>query len=458
MKNIITGKGPMLYKKLIKWTPERMIFIGFLIFILFGALLLTLPISSSSGNITNFTDALFTATSSVCVTGLVVVDTNTYWSGFGKIVILTLIQIGALGIMSLVTLVSVITGRSLGLSQRIAIKESISNYSLENIVTVFRRIMKMTFMIEGIGALLISVVLIPAYGPLQGIGKSIFHAVSAFCNAGFDVFGTDANQFASLTAYNSNYYMLLTTAILIILGGLGFIVWDDVLEFKRFSRFQLHTKIVICMTIALIALGTVLILIFESHDTLSEASFPVKLLNAFFHSVSTRTAGFNTISLDEMDPTSSLITIMLMFIGAAPGSTGGGIKVTTMFIILTAVVTYLKGHKNIHAFKRKITAEIINKAFIIFILSLLLILITTIVLLINKDGSFLQALFEAVSAFATVGLSTGITPGLEVISKYQLIITMFLGRIGIITAFTVLTSRQGKENVSYRYPEGKITV
>ena len=458
MRGFRIGKTMTKYERFVRMTPARMIFLGFILLILLGALLLSLPISSNNGTNTNFIDALFTATSSVCVTGLVVVDTNTYWSMFGKIIILMLIQIGALGIMSVVTLLSVITGKNLGLSQRMAIKESISNYSLENIVTVFKNILKVTLIIESIGAIITSIELIPIYGPFEGIGKSIFHSVSAFCNAGFDVFGTNTDEFTSLTKFHSNFLIMLTTSALIIIGGLGFIVWDDIAKNKRFSRFTLHTKIVLIMTLVLIVSGTVLFMIFEKDNTMNVFPLHIKVLNSFFQSVTTRTAGFNSISLSEMKPITGLITIILMFIGAAPGSTAGGIKITTFFVLIVTVISFIRGHSEVQILKRRITSDIIIKAISIVFLSFTLIVITTIVLLINNEGSLLQSLFEATSAFATVGLSTGITPGLSNPSKYQLITTMLLGRVGIITTFAAFTTKQGKDNVTYRYPEGKITV
>lgn len=444
--------------KIFRATPARMIFFGFAALILLGALLLALPFSTRNGEGIAFIDALFTAASSVCVTGLVVVDTNTYWSLFGKIVILSLIQIGALGIMSVVTLFSVLTGKTLGLSQRLAIKESISYYSLDNIVIIFKEILKITFVIEGIGALIIAMDLIPVYGWAEGAARSVFHSVSAFCNAGFDVFGSESATFVSLSGHQRDPLMLLTTAALIILGGLGFIVWNDLLANRRFSRMALHTKIVLFMTGILLSAGTLLYLLFESGNTMVGLTAPYKVLNAFFHSVSARTAGFNTLPLDQMEPASNLITIILMFIGAAPGSTAGGIKTTTFFVLILAVIAFLRGRSDVQAFERRIASEVVHKAVAIFILSLMLILTTTVVLLANHEGGLLETLFEAASAFGTVGLSTGITPDLCTISKLQLIITMLLGRVGTITAFAAFTTMQGRGTITYRCPEGNITV
>ena len=458
MKDRATHRSLLNKKMLNRPTPAAIIFFGFIALILLGTSLLALPISARNGSSTGFTNALFTATSSVCVTGLVVVDTNTYWSTFGKIVILTLIQIGALGIMSIVTLFSVITGRTLGLSQRIALKDSISYYSIENIVIIFKEILKLTLVIEGIGTLITAIDLIPIYGPMEGFAKSLFHSVSAFCNAGFDIFGTDAAKFSSLTQFKGDYWMLLTTAVLIILGGLGFIVWNDVLGNKKFSRFTLHSKIVLIMTGVLLVAGTLSYMVFESGNTMQELPVHLRILNSFFHSVSARTAGFNTLPLEKMDIVTCLITIVLMFIGAAPGSTAGGIKTTTFFVLVLTVMTFLRGRSEVQIFDRRITTEVIMKAVAIFIMSLTLVLLTTVVLLVNHEGSLVETLFEAVSAFGTVGLSTGITPNLCSISKIQLVMTMLLGRVGTITAFAAFTAMQSKDRVAYRCPEGNITV
>lgn len=439
-------------------TPARIIITGFILLILFGAFLLALPISAKSGNATGFFNALFTATSSVCVTGLVVVDTNTYWSLFGKIVILALIQIGALGIMSVVTVFAVVTGRSLGLKQRLALKESISNYSLENITTVFKGILKLSLTLEAVGAIIVSFVLIPIYGPFVGIGKSVFHSVSSFCNAGFDVFGSETDKFTSLTNFNTSYVMVLTTAALIIVGGLGFIVWSDIGHNKRWSRLAMHTKIVLLVTAVLLASGTIAYMVFESKNTMDGMALHTKLLNAFFHSTSARTAGFNTLPVGDMDTVPGLFTIILMFIGAAPGSTAGGVKITVIFVLGVAMFSFLRGHHELQVFERRIPAETIYKCVSIFLLSITLVIVTTMVLLINNEGTLLQTLFESVSAFGTVGLSTGITTELSDVSKIQLVITMFLGRVGTITAFAALTSSEGKSNLAYRCPEGKIVV
>jgi len=318
-----------------KPTPAKILSAGFIILISLGAFLLWMPFSARNGKSTAFIDAFFTATSAVCVTGLVVVDTNSHWSLIGQIIILLLIQIGALGIMSIVTLFAVFTGKNMGLTQRLAIRDSISHFSLVNIVNTFKRILMVTLVIEGFGALLIAIVLVPQYGWLGGFWRSIFHAISAFCNAGFDIFGTTQNPFASLTEFNKNIFILIITGILIVLGGLGFIVWQDIYVNKKFKKFSLHSKIVIAMTATLLLIGTMGFLAFESNHAFKDLSWVHKITNSLFCSITARTAGFNTVRMENMMDTSNLLTIILMFIGAAPGSTAGGIKVTTIYIVIT---------------------------------------------------------------------------------------------------------------------------
>lgn len=447
-------------KKFFKMTPARMISLGFIALIIFGAVLLYLPVSSNTGKIVSFTDALFTAVSSVCVTGLVVTDTNVQWSFFGKAIILMLIQTGALGIMSVVTLFSLLTGKKLGLKDRLTMQESINNFTLEGIVKTFKSILIITVIIEAIGALIVSIELIPVYGVRDGLAKSIFHSVSAFCNAGFDTFGTETNKFTSLVQFSDRPLMLITTSFLVIIGSLGFIVWSDIAGNRKFSRFTLHSKLVLITSVSLIIYGTISFLIFEYNNpgTMGNMSLPAKLLNSFFQSVTTRSAGFNTLPLDQMNDTSNFLTIVLMFIGGASGSTAGGIKVTTLSVIVLTVITFSKGREDVQAFGRRIPISIITKSVSIIALGTLIIMVVAILLLLNNEGSFFQALFEAVSAFGTTGLSTGITPRLSTFSKYMFMITIILGRIGPFTAVVAFASMQNNKKITYRYPEGKITV
>ncbi len=444
-----------------KVSPTTIIVLGFALVILIGGTILSMPFSTIRGESIGFTDALFTATSAVCVTGLNVVDTNTTYNTFGKIIIMILIQVGGLGIMSLYTLFAMLTGRRLGLKDRLTIQESISNFNLKGVYNTFRDIMFITFAIEGVGAVLFATQLIPRYGLVVGTGKSIFQAVSAFCNAGFDLFGKPGAIFVSLTNYNDNYLMLLTTAFLIIIGGLGFIVWNDVYFNKRFSSLTLHTKLVLIMTGILLVSGTAAFYFLEKGNgtTMGNMGTAQQMLNAFFHSVTCRTAGFNSLPIDKLHDSSNFISVILMFIGAAPGSTGGGVKVTTISVILLAVYSFSRGEDTVQVFHNRIPNSVIIKSISIVVLSFTVTAITTIIILNTTPGTrFLQAIYEATSAFGTVGLTMGITPGLSFISKYAVIGTMFLGRVGPLTAMIVFVSLQKKRKANWKYAEGKIVV
>lgn len=441
-------------------SPTRTIILGFALLILMGACLLNLPFATRSGNSVGFTDALFTSTSAVCVTGLVVVDTNTIYNRFGHIVIIVLIQLGGLGIMFLSTMFSLLIGRRMGLKERLTIQESISLTSLSGVVRILTKILIVTLIIEGIGALILSTRLIPIYGISMGIFKSIFHAVSAFCNAGFDVFGSPGKEYVSLVPFQNDPVIILTIGFLIIIGGLGFIVWRDVSKVKSPSHYMLHTKLVLIMTMSLLVIGTLLFLIFESQNpnTLKPLPMPQKLWNAFFQSVTPRTAGYNSIPIAEMTLPSKFITVILMFIGASPGSTGGGIKVTTFFVILLSVIATIKGQEEVSAFSKSISFSVIQKSLAIFFISGLIVAVSTMVLLIYKEGSFIDVLLEATSAFGTVGLSASITPHLHTVSKYQIILTMFLGRVGPLSAAIALSFHQSNKQKPFNYPEGKVNV
>lgn len=439
-------------------TPSKMLAFGLLALILVGTSLLCLPISTRSGNGAAFLDALFTATSAVCVTGLVVADTNVYWSIFGQTIILLLIQIGALGIMSVVTLYVVFSGRSASLTQRLAMKDSLNHYSLVNIVNIFLRILIVTLVVEGIGTVLIAIVLVPEFGWSGGLWRSVFHSISAFCNAGFDLFGTPANPYASLSNYQNNGFLLIITCVLIITGGLGFMVWQDIAEKRKFTKFSLHTKIVLSMTVTLLLIGTIGFILFEHGRDAHGVTWPYRLINAFFDSVTARTAGFNTTPMNKMSDSSSLLTLVLMFIGAAPGSTAGGIKVTTIYVLIAAVRSFMRGRSDVHGFKWRISMDIVVKSLSILLLGASIIILATLVLMNNSAGNLRQALFETTSAFGTVGLSMGITPTLPAVSKFILIIVMYLGRTGPITAVMAFSVIQENVKMNYRFPEGKIMV
>lgn len=450
-------KRNMLRNK--RFTPVQIIAIGFAAIILIGAFLLSLPVATIDGVKTPFIDCIFTSTSAVCVTGLVTVDTGTYWSYFGKTVIMMLIQIGGLGFMSFATLIALIAGKRITLKERLLIRESMSVSSLQGIVRFARYILTFTFSIELIGALFLSIQFIPEFGLGKGIYYSIFHAVSAFCNAGFDLMG----GYSSVTGYSGNALIILTLSALIIIGGLGFYVWDDLYNYKINRRLSLQTKVVISMSLFLIVFGFVMFFIFEYSNpaTLKDMSMKDKILSAFFASVSPRTAGFNSIDLAGMSMASVLLTIILMFIGGSPGSTAGGIKTSTAGVLLLTVMSVIKGREDTEVFKKKISKETVYKAFAVVVIALGLVFTVTVLLTITESGAgvpFEQYLFEATSAFGTVGLTMGLTQKLTSIGKMIVALTMYAGRIGPLTLLVAIAIRSDNKTNSIKYPEGKILV
>lgn len=460
MKKILLVNRSKHNIKVFNFSPTQIIALGFAIMALAGAVLLNLPIAARNGQSIGFTNALFTATSAVCVTGLVVVDTNTYWSVFGQVVIITLIQAGGLGFMTMATLFSLVIGRRVGLKERLTIQESLNEFTLAGVVRTLRNIVITTLFIELAGALLLAIRLVPAYGLIGGLARSLFHAISAFCNAGFDIFGSPGSEFVSLTPFQNDPVILLVISSLFIVGGLGYLIWRDILIFRKFSELTLHSRVVLLTTAILITTGTLLFFFFELYNPKTLGGLPgwSKVLNAYFQAVTPRTAGFNSVSIADMTDASKFLTIILMFIGAAPGSTGGGVKITTFSIIIFAVISGIKGSEEVNILNRRVPEHLTRKTLSIIILSLILVITTTMVLLVNREGSFMEVLFEATSAFGTVGLSTGITPGLGTFSKYAIIITMYLGRIGPLSAAVAITLLQRKNGLPYKYPEGRITV
>lgn len=449
--------------------PASKIVVSFLAAILVGTVLLLMPFASKGSGSIGLINALFTATSAVCVTGLVVADTATTWTVFGQTVIIILIQIGGLGIMTAAYSFILVLGRRMGLKERMTIRESLSEFNIQGIVKLFRTILIATFSVELAGALILSTRFIPAFGFWNGLAKSFFHSISAFCNAGFDIMGTEGAPFVSLTGFNGSPVVVLTIALLFIVGGLGFVVWKDLIQYeadeeggrkrfrlRRFRDLILHSKVVLIMTGILIVAGTVLILVFEYDNTLAGMGFLKKLENAFFHSVTPRTAGFNTLPVDGFLPETQFITAILMFIGASPGSTAGGIKITTMAIIFFSIISFLRGSEEVNMLKRKVPQAVIRKAFAIFFVAMTIVFITTFVLLLSGAGTFKECIFEAVSAFGTVGLSTGITPSLSIVGKIAITLTMFIGRVGPLALAVSLSPLTVKK--PYQYPEGKISV
>lgn len=441
--------------KNIKLIPVRILAIGFAIVIFIGAILLSLPISSADGRGTAFIDSLFTSTSAVCVTGLVTLDTGTHWNYFGKTVILILIEIGGLGFMSFAALIALILGKKITLSERLVMQEAINSSNLQGIVKMVKYILGFTFSVQFMGALLLSTQFIPIYGLGKGIYYSIFHSISAFCNAGFDLMG----NFTSLTSFTENSVVILTIAALIIVGGLGFAVWTEIYNYKDINKLSLHTKIVIVTTAALLITGWILMMLFEINNpnTLEPMSFKGKVINSLFASVTPRTAGFNSISTSDMTMPGRFLTIILMFIGGSSGSTAGGIKTTTFSIIVLTAIAAIKGKDDTEVFQKRIAGDLVRKSFVITALASSLVIVVTMLLSISEAGtSFEYILYEVTSAFGTVGLSLGLTPKLSSIGKLILIFTMYSGRLGPLTVALAFTKT--KRNNQIRYPEDKILV
>jgi len=427
---------------------------GFASIILLGTLLLTLPISNTTGKPLAFIDALFTATSATCVTGLVVKDTGTFFTTFGQVVIIMLIQVGGLGFMTMATLFSLILKRRISLRDRLLLQEAMNQNTMEGIVRLIRKVLLFSLIIEGAAAILLTI----RWSVDMPFGKAlyfgIFHAISMFNNAGFDLFG----NFRSLTGYVYDPLVNFVVMFLIVSGGIGFIVLSDLVDFKRTRRISLHSKVVLSMTAFLIVFGAIVIFVFEYSNprTLGSLNWGGKILGSLFQSVTPRTAGANTIDLGSMRQASQFFMIILMFIGASPGSTGGGIKTTTFTIIIGAVVSMLRGRDDIVLFRYRLAQERIFKALTITLLALLLVLSVAMVLSTTEDSPFLMILYETTSAFGTVGLTMGLTTKLSLIGKILISLTMFAGRLGPITMAYALGPKKGKE--LYRHPEGKIII
>ncbi len=444
--------------------PARVIVTSFALLILTGALVLCLPVCSRAGTFTDLFTTLFTATSASCVTGLVVVDTYTFWSPFGQGVILALIQLGGLGFVTFATFFNIALRKRMALHTMKVATEQVSAIDLFDTRRLISSILVITLSCEAVGALVLALSFVPQFGS-DGIYYSIFIAVSSFCNAGFDQFGF-MGEFSSLTTFASNPAVLLPVAALIILGGLGFIVWYDLVMFHKNRRLILHTKVVLATTFVLLAVGTVFILIFEwgNTATLGEMNFGDKLNNAFFQSVTLRTAGFNSIDIDGMTSMSKMLSILLMFIGAAPGSTGGGIKVTSFVVILMTVFSVIRNRSETVVGKRRVAQFTVYKAITVTVIAVFAIGLATLTIYFTNDMGHaadilgINALFESVSAFSTVGLSTGVTAVSNGISRIILILTMFLGRVGPLSLALSITANMSAKNKSQIIPEGKIIV
>jgi trk system potassium uptake protein TrkH len=446
--------------------PTQILVMGFALLIIIGSILLNLPIASNDGRSVGLINALFTSTSAVCVTGLVVVNTLQHWTIFGKVVILILIQVGGLGFMTITTTLFILLGRKIRLKERLIIQEALNQYTLSGMVRLTKNIFLGTLIIEGIGAILLSIKFVPVYG-YYGIFMGIFHSISAFCNAGFDIIGD-----SSLTPYIGDVLVNFTIMLLIILGGLGFTVWLDVVRVSKdkvqkrysfrswFRKLTLHSKLVLVLTGGLIVFGFIFFLIIEGNNplTLGTLSLKDKFLGALFQSVTPRTAGFNTIPLSQMEDASKFMTIILMFIGGSPAGTAGGVKTVTVGVLFIVILSVVRSKEDTEIFERRIPEGIIKRALAVIMISLFVVIAVTMTLSLSETGSFIDIFFEAVSGFATVGLTLGITGSLTTLGKIVLCITMFIGRLGPITMAVAFSVKSNKKNGSIKKPEEKVMV
>ncbi|MCT7985406.1 TrkH family potassium uptake protein [Laspinema sp. A4] len=442
-------------------TVARTICLGFLVIIAIGTILLLLPISTSEGTWDNFVTALFTATSAVCVTGLIVVDTGTHYSGLGEFFIVLLIQLGGLGYMTVNTFLLLLLGRRLGLRDRVAIQQSLETTEMSGVVPLVRSIIAMTLVFELTGMFLLLFVFTPDFGFDDSLWLSIFHSVSAFNNAGFSLFADN------LMGYAGSIPLNLVITFLVIFGGIGYqvimemYIWVRHRISKNSERvvFSLHFKIVTSTTLVLLVVGTIALFFTESPnpETLKNMGFIERLLSAWFQSVISRTAGFNTIDIGQMTTAALFIIIALMFIGASPGSTGGGIKTTTVRVLASGTRAVLQGRNQVLCFDRQIPPELILKAVAVVLSSLGVVVVATILLAISDPQSeFIELLFEVVSAFATVGLSMGITADLSTVGQLVIIVTMYVGRVGMIMLMSAIIGDPKPSNI--RYPEENLLV
>lgn len=430
--------------------------IGFVLIILVGALLLMLPMSNKSGDFLPFLDALFTATSASCVTGLVVYDTWTQFTLFGQIVILILIQIGGLGFMTIAILFSMVLGKRIGLRERSFAMEAINALQISGVIRLVKHILIGTFIFEFIGASILAVRFYGVFGDSRAIWFGIFHAISAFCNAGFDLMGS-LEPYSSLTSFSTDLTINLTITSLIIIGGIGFVIWEDLLKHKfKFSSYNLHTKVVIASTLALIIVSTALFLVIEKDATLQGREIGERLMIALFHSVTPRTAGFNTTDTASLSEAGTMLTMFLMFIGASPGSTGGGIKITTFVVIILSLVTYFRRSEDVNIFRKRLDSKVVIRAYFSVTYYSLFILIGCFVIVANQGLPIKEALFETVSAIGTVGLSTGITRELSSISRIVIVGLMYIGRLGSLTVFMAVTEKKNIRKV--KNPKEKIVI
>lgn len=440
-----------------KFSQTRIIALGYISIIVIGTILLMLPFASASGESVGFVPALFTAVSSSCVTGLVVLDTATSWTLFGQAVIITLIQIGGLGFMTIATMFSLLLKRKMGLREREIMVESINTEHIGGITKLTKKIIAGTAIFEGAGALLLATRFVPEFGVAKGIWYSVFHSISAFCNAGFDLMGIK-EPYSSLVGFSDDAVVILTASMLVITGGIGFLVWDDISKKKlKFRRYQLHTKIVLTVTAVLLVVPCILFFIFERNFTNSGLGFGESLLNSVFDSVTARTAGFNSTDTAALAPASKILTVFLMFIGGSPGSTAGGIKTTTLAVIAISTFNGITRRQSKGIFGRRLEKDAIHKASSVVFTNMSLAIFGIIAILaIQPDFAISDVIFECVSAIGTVGMTTGITRDLATASRLIIAFLMFCGRVGSVSFALALMEKKAAPPV--KNPREKITI
>jgi len=464
-KNFNQVKKIIINEKKKRISTTKIIILGFLFVILVGTILLSLPISNVEGNVDILT-ALFTSTTSVCVTGLVVVDTFSYWTLFGKVVILVLIQIGGMGIIAIICGMMLMLHKKVNLKERLIIQDAYNLNNLQGVIKFVKKIIIGTFVVEFVGALLYMIVFIPEFGIAKGIRYSIFNSISAFCNAGIDIIGP-----SSMIPYQSSPLVLITTMMLIFNSGIGFVVWWDVIDVAKqilkkeikprdfISKLTIHSRLVLSVTFSLIFSGAALVLLFEWNNkgTIGNMSLFDKILNSLFQSVTLRTAGFASFSQGDMEGASVLVSIVLMLIGGSPVGTAGGVKTVTVAVLFFAVAAVIKGRNEAIVFNRSINQDLIRKSLAVVLISLVAFVVLSILLMITNDFTMEDSLFEVASAIATVGLSRGITADLNTAGQLIIIIGMYLGRIGPISMFIAFSNKYSIKN-SLHYAEADLIV
>ena len=435
-----------------KLSSFQIIILGFAGVIVLGALLLMLPISTQNGVVTPFSKTLFTATSAVCVTGLIVFDTASYWSGFGQLIILIMIQIGGLGVISVASFLSMLAGRKISLMQRQTMQNALSAPQMGGIVKLTRFIFLVSFAIEGIGALLLMPVFMTKYG-IRGIWMAVFHSVSAFCNAGFDLMGNQTGQYSSLTSFAGSGYVTLVICFLIMIGGIGFLTWKDIAVKKtRFKEYSMQTKVILVTTAILIVIPAV----FFFFSDFANEPLKDRICMSVFQAVTPRTAGFNTADLNKMSDAGRSVMMLLMLIGGSPGSTAGGMKTTTIAVLFANAIAVFRKRQNANCYGRRIDDSTVKNASAILFMYVFFSMLSAIIISITDGIPMQMGMFETFSAIGTVGLTLGITPTLSAVSRFVLILLMFFGRVGGLTIIYAAFSQ--KDASTLKYPMENITV